>query len=101
MTKYQEQKLNLLLVLSRAYLGAENYISNKELEKILNTDGRVIRKIVNALRCEGYPIGSNTDGYFYAQNVEEVEQTISQLLKRIKNVINATEGLVISQKAFR
>ncbi|MFI3226633.1 MAG: hypothetical protein R3Y09_04390 [Clostridia bacterium] len=101
MYKLSEKKIELLALLQNYYVGAENYITSKEIEKRLQIQSRDVRKIVNSLRQAGEPIGSNIDGYFYAQNIEEVEQTISAMLGRIKKVIVATDGLVASQRKFR
>ena len=95
------KRAELLSLLKNGYVGAENYITSAEIEKALSINDRTVRNIINKLRTEGQPIGSNTDGYFYAQNVEEIEQTISCLLGRIKKVITATDGLVTSQRKFR
>ncbi len=101
MYKITEKRKALLELLKNKHIGAENYITSAEIEEKLEIKGATVRQIINSLRSAGQPIGSNTDGYFFAQNVEEVEQTISGLLGRIKKVITATDGLVTSQKQFR
>ena len=101
MNKTIGKKVELLDLLKNNYVGAENFITSTEIEKALSINDRTVRNIINRLRSEGQPIGSNTDGYFYAQNAAEIDQTISNLLGRIKKVITATDGLVTSQRKFR
>lgn len=93
--------IQVLRLLERYHVGAENAITSREIGRIFNLSARKVRSIISDLRTLGQPIGSSNDGYFYAETVDEVEQTISDLLGRIKKVINATDGLVTSQKLFR
>lgn len=91
----------LLRLLQNHHVGAENFVQSCELEKAFGVGGTTLRQMVNKLRCEGQPICSDANGYFYAQTITEVELTSSQLLSRIKKIINAVYGLILSQQNFR
>jgi hypothetical protein len=60
-----------------------------------NTDHRLssvrLRKIINYLRNQGEPICSNSKGYFYPENKQEILDTITSIQQRIdsqKQIIN-------------
>ena len=59
--------------------------------------GRDIRTVVNYLRINKYPIGSEGDGYFWANNHDELEHTENHIRTRIGKMAAALEGL---EKAF-
>jgi biotin operon repressor len=64
-----------------------NYpISSKKIEAGLKIKGTKVRAIVRYLRRQGYPIGSNERGYFYARNHFEMEETITHIEQRIKSM---------------
>jgi biotin operon repressor len=52
-----------------------------------------VRRAVNQLRQEGEAICSNGDGYFYAANNAELQDTIVELESRVSSVNNAIVGL--------
>lgn len=79
--------------LERYHQGAEKAISSKELENIFGIRGRLIRKEVNSLRCEGKPLCSDAMGYFYGRTSHELSATISQLDSRIYRISQARDGL--------
>lgn len=60
------------------------------LVKIKDSD---VRAIVNFLRRNRQPIGSNKDGYFYALNVIELQFTLQHLGERVSAIRGAYEGL--------
>ncbi len=53
-----------------------------------------IRAMVNFLRRNKYPIGSNASGYFWAINHMELEFTRQHLRERIRGIQSALDGIV-------
>ena len=80
--------------LEKYHKGYANPVSSKSLEAVFHLKGSEIRRLVNALRCKGIPICSDTDGYFYADNEHEINATIAQLSSRINQIAKARDGLV-------
>lgn len=61
--------------LSKYYRGSNNPASSKTLEAVFHVKGSEIRRIVNSLRSKGEPICSDYDGYFYADNQHEINES--------------------------
>ena len=83
-----------LAYLKRHHTGEGKAVQSKGLEFRFQMSGRKIRDIVNELRCDGYPICSDENGYYYAANKKEVMRSISQLNSRIEKISEAKNGLV-------
>ena len=82
------------------HTGRRNAASSKTLEAVFHVKGAEIRKTVNALRCGGFPVCSDTAGYYYAATQNEVNATIAQLNGRITKIANAKNGLLASTELF-
>lgn len=80
--------------------GRKNAAAGGELERTLGCSGNELRKQVNRLRRKSVPIGSNRDGYFYAQTAGEVYSTIRQLQKMVAGLEGAISGLEKSLEGF-
>ena len=91
---------DILSYLKSFHIGAENCVNSAVLERAFGVNGVELRNIVNKLRCDGQPVCSNVNGYFYAKNPDEISDTITQLLSRTKKIINAAQGLVLSHRVF-
>ena len=76
--------------------GQESAASSKELEAVFHVKGTELRRVVNRLRCDGWPICSDATGYFYAARQSEVRATVAQLTGRISKIAAATKGLLKS-----
>ena len=76
--------------------GQESAASSKELEAAFHVKGTELRRAVDRLRCDGYPICSDATGYFYAARQSEVRATVAQLTGRISKIAAATKGLLKS-----
>ena len=76
----------------------ENAASSKELEAAFHIKGVELRRTVNRLRCDGYPICSNESGYLYAARKAEITATITQLTGRISKITAAKKGLLKSYR---
>jgi len=86
------ERAHLFVLLINAHTGEER-IKSPEIEKRLELCGSEVRAIVSYLRCQSFPIGSDTNGYFLATKPEEIEQTIEQLEGRAKKIMVCVNGL--------
>jgi len=82
--------------LKKNHTGRENAASSKTLEVVFHVDGREIRRFVNQLRQKGFPICSNTSGYYYASTQQEINESIARLNSLITKISNAKNGLLNS-----
>lgn len=90
----------VLAYLQKWHTGAERSVSSAAIEHDFDINGRVVRQIINKLRCEGQPVCSDANGYYYAKNKDEIDGTITQLLSRTKKINAAARGLVRSHQIF-
>ena len=86
----------LCAYLKKYHKGQENAASSKELEAAFHVGGTELRRAVNRLRCDGWPICSDATGYFYAARQSEIQATVAQLTGRISKIAAATKGLLKS-----
>ena len=91
---------DVLIYLRGQHTGSENAVPSAKIECLFGISGVAVRQIVNKLRCEGQPVCSDANGYFYAKSKDEINGTISQLLGRTAKINAAARGLVLSQRAF-
>lgn len=80
--------------IEKNHKGANKAVSNKELETVFGIKGRMIRKIVNSLRCNEIPICSDAVGYYWGETLQEKRATIAQLNSRIRKISSARDGLI-------
>lgn len=64
-------------------------ISNSQMTKALanighKVSGAVMRKMINYLRHKGRPICSDSNGYWWAANKDEIKECINSLQDRMK-----------------
>lgn len=67
-------------------------MKSSELENLLNLAGAHIRRQVNELRTQGYPICSDSRGYWIAQSAEEFDSNMDHLIGRGREVVNTGEA---------
>ena len=89
-----KQSEDILFYLRDRHTGAENLISGAKLEYIFGITGWALRQIINKLRCNGQPVCSNVNGYFYAKNKHEINDTVTRLTGR------EAQGLTLSHQVF-
>lgn len=87
--------------LQQHHTGRNNAASSKTLEAVFHVKGADIRKAVNALRCAGATVCSDTAGYYYADTQAEINATIAQLNSRITKIANAKNGLLAATELFQ
>jgi len=95
-----DQSEDILRYLKNRHTGADSFITSGELERLFGINSRSLRQIVNKLRCDGRPVCSDVNGYYYAKNRNEINNTITQLLGRTKKINDAAQGLVLSHQVF-
>lgn len=76
----------------------EDPISNIDIAKQLNlpprhngADGNDLRKLINDLRLQGFPILGNSRGYYLAQTKQDIKEYIDRRNQHIQNDINNLE----------
>ena len=94
------QSGDVLSYLRDKHTGARNFVTSAVIESIFGISGVTLRQIVNKLRCDGQPVCSDVNGYFYAENRGEINNTVTQLLGRTKKISDAAQGLVLSHQIF-
>lgn len=94
------EKERLAEYLERYHLGASNAATSRELECTFSIKGIEVRHLVNGLRREGIPIASNSQGYFYTADQQEVQATIAHMTHRISGIAAAIRGLTRSLEQF-
>ena len=94
------QSDDVLFYLREKHTGAENFVPSRVIENVFGINGATLRQIINKLRCNGQPVCSDVNGYFYAKNRDEINNTLSQLLSRILKINEAVQGLVLSHQIF-
>lgn len=73
--------------------GKKHSASSRKLSATIHSSENELRKAVNRLRREGVPIGSDQNGYYYAQTAGEVYDTIRNLKRMRSGLDAAIEGL--------
>lgn len=68
-------------------------VSSRKLAEAFRVDTIDIRRVINTARTWGYPICSNSKGYYYSEDKEEVKKTIKSLTHRIEGIQKAINGL--------
>lgn len=76
-------------------------VHSDELEINLGLKGTQIRAAVSFFRVIGKPIGSTEDGYFWAEDPEELESTIAHIRARMVRLRRVELGLLMAQDVLR
>lgn len=84
----------VLEFLKQYHTGRENAAQSYEIERAFQIRGSDVRKVINSLRCEGQPICSDQNGYYYAACESELNLTVRQLTSRISKIARAKNGLL-------
>lgn len=73
--------------------GRQNPICGSAIAAALGISGIEVRKRINHARNNGDPICSNAKGYYIAQDIAEIQETIDSLQGRIRSMEEAISGL--------
>lgn len=82
---------DFLYYIKAMHTGRGSAITSKDLRRF--GPGPTIRGIVHELRIKGYPICSESCGYFYAETPEELHSTIKSMESRSKEISEVAEAL--------
>lgn len=91
-------KTDIILLIPK---GEGSRITSSEISKLANVSGVTIRQVVNNSRANFVPIASDGNGYFMAENPDELDHTIAQINSRIHKMIQAREGLKKAQRLMK
>lgn len=81
------KKEDLLEYLQHHCRGRGHAMSSRDLERKLRVSEKELRRQINRLRQDSFPIASGRNGYFYAQTAGEIYGTI-QILKKMRTGID-------------
>lgn len=93
-------KKKILAHLKDHHVGADNALLGSRLCSIFGLTSSLLRKSINELRVEGYPVCSDSNGYFYAGCPEEIDVTIAHLASRSREMDHAKNGLRRAKAEF-
>ena len=91
------RKEQLCVYLYKNCRGKKKCASAKAIRSDLHMSENELRKHVNRLRRECIPIGSSSNGYYFAETAAEVYDTI----KNLRGIDAAITGLECSMISFR
>lgn len=80
--------------LKKHHTGRDKAVSSRELERLFSLEGRTLRRKINHLRQDGYPICSDETGYYYAETQQEINATVCRLNGLVTQISNARTGLL-------
>lgn len=89
-----EKRTAICEYLRKYHTGEELAICSKELQQLFSLDGRALRRKINSLRQDGFPICSGQTGYYYAATQKEINKTVCRLKQLVTKVSNARTGLL-------
>ena len=87
----------ICIYLKEHHRGKANAIHSQDLQRLFSIDGRNLRRKISSLRQDGIPICSDEDGYYYADNQQEINKTVCRLNGMVTGVSNARTGLLFAQ----
>lgn len=87
-----DKKTAICQYLKKYHTGGERAVYSRELQRLFSIDGRGLRRKINSLRQDGYPICSDERGYYYADTQEEINGTVCRLNQMVTKVSNARTG---------
>ncbi len=82
--------------LKKHHTGKDKAVLSRELERLFCIDGRNLRRKISALRKDGVPICSDETGYYYADNQQEINQTVCRMNELVTTISNARTGLLFA-----
>ncbi len=80
--------------LKKNHTGKDKAVFSRELERLFSLDGRTLRRHINRLRQNGFPICSDETGYYYAASQQEINETVCRLNALVMRISNSRTGLL-------
>ncbi len=80
--------------LKKNHIGKDNAVHSRELQHLFCIQGSTLRRYVSLLRQAGYPICSDQNGYYYAENQKEINDTVLRLNTLVTGISNSRTGML-------
>lgn len=90
--------MNKVVEYIKANSSPKKPVSSNAITEALGIGGVAIRKAINKARCDGCPICSCGNGYYYSEDKNEIINTIQSLIGRTISVERAVNGLLKNLK---
>ena len=74
--------------------GKKNAVHSRELQRLFPGQGSTLRRNISLLRQAGYPICSNQNGYYYAENQKDINDTVLRLNSLVTGISNSRTGML-------
>lgn len=71
----------------------QNPVYSAEIERQYNLSGAEVRSAIRDLRRQGEPIANSSNGYYYARDLNELQETLSDLRGRANSLLNTARLL--------
>lgn len=95
----KDSKYFKTLIINSLNRGRDNAVTQEYIKNKTGICKREIRRIMQILRQEGYPICSTTyDGYWIAETKEELDSCINQILAQART-LNETAIALLETKS--
>lgn len=91
-----DKKSAICIYLKEHHRGKAKAIHSQDLQRLFSIDGRNLRRKISSLRQDGFPICSDENGYYYADNQKEINKTVCRLNGMVTGVSNARTGLLFA-----
>lgn len=91
--------------IKKNYVGKNNACKASKIVEAYRNAGKPltdvrIRKMVNWLRCNGFPICSGSVGYYFPSTKAELEETIQSLEERVRQIQRSITGIKTAINKF-
>ena len=80
------ESADLAYILSCIHKGRRNAIKTKDLKRLSGMDERTIRRVIELLRRRGYVIVSDVNGYYFPENIRELEIYVDKTDKQARSI---------------
>lgn len=80
--------------LRKNHTGKENAVHSHELQRLFSVRGSTLRRNISLLRQAGYPICSDQNGYYYAENQKDINDTVLRLNTLVTGISNSRTGML-------
>lgn len=74
--------------------GRKNAVHSRELQRLFSVRGSTLRRNISRLRQIGYPICSDSRGYYYAESQKDINDTIFRLNSLVTGISNSRTGML-------
>lgn len=80
--------------LRKNHSGKKNAVHSRELQRLFSVQGSTLRRNISLLRQAGYPICSDQNGYYYAENQKDINDTVLRLNSLVTGISNSRTGML-------